>query len=82
MSSGHLPDEEDVEVGVLEDDSAAADARASPDLPQYPRSDAQDITAISGVDLMLLYFTEIRMITAVPNCLREAWAKANATVYQ
>lgn len=46
------------------------------------QTDAQDVTAISGVDLMLLYFTEIRMITAVPNCLREAWAKVNASVYQ
>ena len=59
-----------------------AEKRARPDLPHYPRTCAQDITAIAGVDLAQLYLTDIRMITAVPNCLWEAWARANTTVYR
>ena len=72
-----------VEDVQAEDRSAKeAQARADPDIPTYPPSSAQDITAIAGVDLPKLYFTDIRMVTAVPSCLVEAWSRANAKVYR
>ena len=82
-TSDDQDNEMDEDSSVEDEDSGEEAARrANPDLPSYPRTCAQDITAIAGVDLAQLYFTDIRMITAVPNCLWEAWARANTTVYQ
>ena len=64
-----------------EDADARAAFRASPPIPSHPRSQAQDMSAVAGVDLMIMLFANIKLVQTVPACFREAWARANTTVY-
>ena len=56
-----------------------AKEREHPPIPSHPPSEAQDASAIAGIDLMKVYFADIKLVTRVPARFREAWAKANAT---
>ena len=60
------------------DDSEQAEARESPPIPRHAPSTGQDMSAIAGVDLSELFFTELSMVTTVPT---EYWARANTVVY-
>ena len=65
-----------------EDDMEEAADRACPQIPSFEATGAQDVTAIAGIDLTVLYFTDIKVIESVSVCYRDAWAKANTTVYK
>ena len=83
------PPPEEVEPDVEDTRDADADARdaeraayrARPNLPSHPRSDAQDMSAVAGIDVLTCLFADIRLVQSVPACYREAWARANHVVY-
>ena len=67
---------------VPDDDSQAAEKRSMPAVPSHAPSHAQDMSAIQGVDLLDLIFTDIPMISAIPTAYWEQWARANTVVYK
>ena len=64
------------------DDTAQAEEREAPPIPNHAPSTAQDASAVSGVDLMELLFTDIPLITRLPTEYWEQWARANTTVHK
>ena len=72
---------EDNGISVQDDDSEEARRRESPPIPKHAPSTAQDMSAIAGVDLADLFFTELPMVTTVPTDYWESWARANTVVY-
>ena len=56
-------------------------AREKPDIPSHAPSTAQDVSAIAGVDLLKLFFADIKLVTRVPRQFQEQWVKANSVVY-
>ena len=70
------------ETGVaVDDDGDKAEEREAPQMPKHAPSTAQDMSAIGGVDLVSLFFTDLPMITCVPTEYWEQWARANTVVY-
>ena len=65
-----------------QDDMEEASDRACPEIPFFEPTGVQDVTSIAGIDFTSLYFTDIKVIESVPVCYRDAWAKANTTVYK
>ena len=76
--SGQLATVPEDEAGEFPEE---AEEREAPTIPSFTPSVAQDITAIAGVDLAKLFFTDMPMIQSVPARFWEQWARANVTVY-
>ena len=72
---------QDPGMWVPDDDTEEAKFRESPPIPKHTPSTAQDMSAIAGVDLADLFFTELPMVSNVPTDYWEAWARANTVVY-
>ena len=64
------------------DDAARAREREAPRIPKHAPSAAQDRSAVAGVDLFHVFFTELPMIERIPTAYWEQWARANAVVYE
>ena len=84
LDSDEAGSEEDMdsEPELVFDHPEEAKEREHPPIPSHPPSEAQDSSAISGIDLQKVYFADIKLVTRVPTRFRQAWAKANAVVYE
>ena len=73
----------DSELGVTDPvlDAEQAREREAPKIPSHAPSTAQDMSAISGVDLLALFFTDLPMVPRVPTEYWQQWARANTIVY-
>ena len=66
---------------MVDNEEELATAREVPPVPRHTPSTAQDASAVSGVDLTLLLFTDIPLIERIPVPYWEQLDRANTLVY-